>query len=123
MREPFGRGVGTAGPASVYNRGKGRVAENYFIQIGQEAGWIGLMLFLLINAGVGYLLWVRRADPLALSLLAGLIGLSFVNLLSHAWSDDTLAYVWWGLAGIAMAQPAVAAAVTLPAKKVSKKHG
>ena len=24
-------------------------------------------------------------------------------MLSHAWTDDTLAYVWWGLAGIAMA--------------------
>jgi hypothetical protein len=23
-------------------------------------------------------------------------------MLSHAWADDTLAYVWWGLAGIAM---------------------
>ena len=104
--EPFGRGPGTAGPASVYNQGKVRIAEDYFIQIGQEAGWFGLIMFLVINAGVGYLLWVRRADPLALSLFAGLIGLSFVNLLSHAWTDDTLAYVWWGLAGIAMAQPA-----------------
>jgi hypothetical protein len=60
----------------------------------------------LINVGVGYLLWTRRADPLALSLLAALAGLTVVNLLSHAWADDTLTYVWWGLAGIAMAQPA-----------------
>ena len=39
----------------------------------------------------------------ALSLFGSLIGLTFINLLSHAWTDDTLAYVWWGLAGIAMA--------------------
>ncbi len=104
--QPFGQGPGTAGPASVYDNGHVRLAENYFIQIGQEAGWLAVSLFLLINAGVGYLLWVRRADPLALSLFAGLIGLSLVNLLAHAWADDTLAYVWWGLAGIAMAQPA-----------------
>ena len=99
---PLGQGPGSAGPASVYNNHPPRIAENYFIQIGQETGWLGLLLFLLINAGVGYLLWSRRADPLALSLLASLIGLSFINLLSHAWADDTLAYVWWGLAGIAM---------------------
>jgi len=37
-------------------------------------------------------------------LLASLIGLIFVNLVSHAWADDTLAYVWWGLAGIALSQ-------------------
>jgi hypothetical protein len=99
---PLGRGPGTAGPASVYNNGKTRISENYFIQIGQEVGWLGLILFLLINVGVGYLLWLRRDDPLALSLLASLVGISLVNLLLYAWSDDTLAYIWWGLAGLAM---------------------
>lgn len=101
--DPLGSGPGTAGPASVYNNNHVRIAENYFIQVGQETGWLGLLLFLLINLGVGALLYVRRADPLAISLFASLIGLTFINLLSHAWADDTLAYVWWGLAGIAMA--------------------
>jgi len=100
---PLGDGPGTAGPASVYNDHPARIAENYFIQVGQEVGWLGLLMFILINLGVGYLLYLRRADPLALSLFASLIGLTFINMLSHAWADDTLAYVWWGLAGIAMA--------------------
>ncbi len=101
----LGRGPGTAGPASYYNTGHPeRIAENYFVQIGQEIGWLGLALFLLINGGVGYLLWSRRADSLALSLFASLIGLTLVNMFSHAWADDTLAYIWWGLAGIAMVQ-------------------
>ena len=110
VHQPFGRGPGTAGPASVYNRGPTRIAENYFLQLGQEVGIWGLGLFILINLGVGYLLWLRRAEPLALTLFASLIGLTIVNLLSHAWTDDTLAYVWWGLAGVAMAsvpKPAV----------------
>ncbi|HUA13541.1 MAG TPA: O-antigen ligase family protein [Candidatus Sulfotelmatobacter sp.] len=102
IREPLGRGPGTAGPASVYNN-NARIAENYYVQIGQEVGWLGLVLFLLINVGVGYLLWLRRDDPLALALFASLIGISIVNMFSHAWADDTLAYTWWGLAGIAMA--------------------
>lgn len=101
---PMGSGPGTAGPASVYNEPHPvRISENYFIQIGQETGIIGMLLFGLISVGVGYLLWIRRADPLALSLFASFIGLTFINLLSHAWADDTLAYVWWGLAGVAMA--------------------
>ena len=100
---PLGDGPGTAGPASVYNHGHpARIAENYFIQVGQETGWLGLTLFTLINVGVGYLLWLRRDDPLALSLLASLVGLTLINMLSHAWADDTLAYIWWGLAGITM---------------------
>jgi len=100
--EPLGLGPGTAGPASVYNNNKTRIAENYFVQIGQEVGWLGLILFILINIGVGYLLWVKRSDPLALALLASLVGITIVNMFSHAWSDDTLSYIWWGLAGIAM---------------------
>lgn len=105
VRQPFGRGPGSAGPASVYNIGSPRIAENYFLQIGQETGWIGLILFALINIGVGYILWLKRQDPLALTLFASLIGLTFISLFSHAWTDDTTAYIWWGLAGIAMVEP------------------
>lgn len=102
---PLGRGPGTAGPASVYNTGhEVRIAENYYVQVGQETGWLGLGMFIVINVGVGYLLWLRRADALALSLFASLAGLTLVNMLSHAWADETLAYIWWGLAGLAMAQ-------------------
>jgi O-antigen ligase len=104
IHSPLGNGPGTAGPASVYNTGHPtRIAENYYIQIGQETGWLGLILYILINVGVGLLLYKRRSDPLALSLFACLIGLTFINLFSHAWADDTLAYVFWGMAGIAMA--------------------
>ena len=106
LHQPLGRGPGTAGPASVYNNHPARIAENYFIQVGQEVGWLGLALFMAINVGVGILLWSRRSKPLALGLLAALIGVSIVSLLSHAWTDDTLAYIWWGLAGLAIAHPA-----------------
>lgn len=102
ITEPLGRGPGSAGPASVYNNHPARIAENYFLQIGQEVGWIGLGLFIAIQIGVGYILWLRRSEPLACILLAALVGITFVNLLSHAWTDDTIAYLWWGLAGIAL---------------------
>jgi len=70
---------------------------------GQAMVELVIGLFMLITVGVGYLLWLRRDHPLALALFASLVGLTFINLLSHAWADDTLAYIWWGLAGIAMA--------------------
>ena len=91
-----------AGPASVYNPKRIRIAEDYYIQIGQETGIVGLGLFLAINICVGLRLWQRRSDPLALGLFASFLGLVIVNLFSHAWADPTLAYLWWGLAGIAM---------------------
>lgn len=104
LHEPLGRGPGTAGPASAHNNHPARIAENYFLQIGQEAGWFGLGLFLAINVLLAKAFWDRRGErePMAAILLASLVGISFVNVLSHAWADDTLAYVWWGLAGIAL---------------------
>lgn len=103
--EPLGRGPGTAGPASVYNNHPARIAENYYVQIGQETGWLGLGLFLVINVYVGYLLWLKRLNNLELALFASFVGIFVVNIFSHAWSDDSLAYLWWGLAGIALASP------------------
>lgn len=108
LHDPLGKGPGTAGPASYYNtKAPARIAENYYLQLGQETGLVGLILFVAIVLGIAYILWTRRAAPLSLTLLAALVGISFVNLLSHAWTDDTLAYLWWGLAGIAIGTPLV----------------
>ncbi len=106
VNHPFGTGPGTSGPASVYNHLRpASIPENYFLEVGQESGWLGLLLFILINVYVAYLLFKRRAHPLALLLLASLVGITFVNLLSLAWTDDTLSYIWWGLAGMAITLP------------------
>ena len=107
VRTPLGRGPGTSGPASVYNHdAPARIPEDYFLEIGEETGILGLVLFVSINVTIGYLLWRRRRSPFAFAMLASLIGITFVNLLSLAWTDDTLSYIWWGLAGVALAMPA-----------------
>jgi hypothetical protein len=106
-RTPLGDGPGTAGPESVYNaKEPARIAEDYYVQIGQETGWLGMALFVVILVLVGIELYQRVSwSPLALVLLASFIGVAFVNLVSHAWTDDTLAFLWWGLAGIALGTP------------------
>lgn len=119
-RHPLGTGPGTAGPASVHNTGhEVRLAENYYMQIAQEVGWFGLVLFVCICAIVGYRLWLLSPGALALGMLASFIGLFVVNMLSHAWADDTLAFTWWGLAGIA-ATPYLKDMRAAPAKKDSE---
>jgi hypothetical protein len=102
LRQPLGRGPGTAGPASLRNNQPARIAENYFLQIGQEVGLLGMVLFIAMNILVGVELWKIRSDVLPQVLLASLVGLTLVNLVSHAWADDTISYLWWGLAGISL---------------------
>ncbi len=105
IKQPFGNGPGTSGPASVYNHyAPARIPENYFLEVGEETGWIGLILFVAINVFLGRELWLRRRSPFALVMFVSLIGISFVNLLLLSWTDDTLSYIWWGLAGLAIAE-------------------
>jgi len=102
VHQPLGDGPGTAGPASAHNNHPARIAENFYVQIAQETGVVGALIFILINLLVGIELWRKKKDPLACLLLASLIGISLVNLVSHAWADDTLSLLWWGLAGIVL---------------------
>ena len=99
-KEPLGRGPGTSGPASIYNNHPARIPENYFIQIGEETGIIGLALYLAITVLVIYRLYKDRSNYFSLFLLASLVGISAVNLFLFGWSDDTLSYLWWGICGI-----------------------
>lgn len=100
---PVGSGPGTAGLASIHNNVQGVVLnENYYLQIGTEVGILGLLLFLAILAVVAKRLFALRQSPLALALLASFIGLALTNVLVHIWSNEAVAYTWWGLAGLAL---------------------
>jgi hypothetical protein len=99
----IGCGPGCAGPASFYSEKGTKLAENYYLQVGQEVGVFGLALFITFLVLVGKELFKRKNDPLALALFASLLGISVANLLLHVWADDTLAYVWWGTAGAVIA--------------------
>lgn len=92
IHHPFGGGVGSAGPASLRNDHPARIAEDYYLQIGQEVGVLGMLLFIAINILVGFELWKLRDQMLPRILLASLVGLTFINLVSHAWADDTISY-------------------------------
>jgi hypothetical protein len=107
LRQPLGDGPGTAGPASEYNgQHPPRIAENYYVQVAQETGWLGLAIFVSILVLIALELYERIGySRLALVAFASFIGVAFVNMLSHAWADDTLAFLWWGLAGIALSIP------------------
>ncbi|HEX6462210.1 MAG TPA: O-antigen ligase family protein [Candidatus Saccharimonadales bacterium] len=105
LLHPLGRGPGQAGPASFYSA-EPRIAENYYVQLAQEVGLIGLGLFIGILVLVGRKLWQQavkaNAPPLTIALLASFWGMAVINMLLHGWADDPSALIWWGLAGLAL---------------------
>lgn len=103
IHHPLGRGPGTAGPASTHNDKPARIAENYYVQIAQEVGVLGVAMFVSINILVAVRLWKLRESILPRMLLATLAGITIINLVSHAWADQTLALLWWGMTGVALA--------------------
>lgn len=106
--QPEGSGPGTAGLASIRNDKQGTVLnENYYLQIAEEVGVLGIMLFLAILTVVAYRLYQQKQSTLALALLASFAGLAVTNFLVHIWSNEAVAYTWWGLTALALA-PAVA---------------
>lgn len=102
VANPIGHGPGTAGLASIRNEKQGvKLNESYYLQIAYEVGLVGLGLFLaiLILCGV-HLFRLAPNSNMGLGLLASLAGLCLTNLLVHIWSNEAVAYTWWGLAGI-----------------------
>ncbi|MGI9027251.1 MAG: O-antigen ligase family protein [Candidatus Saccharimonadales bacterium] len=102
---PEGNGPGAAGLVSTKLKNGGLLTENYYLQIAYEVGLVGLALFIGFLAYVISQLWSRRHSLITQALLASFIGLSFMNLLLHTWSNEAVAVSWFMLAGVVMGQP------------------
>jgi hypothetical protein len=105
VRHPLGSGPGSAGPASFYNATGTNLSEDYYVQIAQEVGLLGLGLFVAICILVVRNI-VRRPGLLPAMLIASFAGISLINLFLHGWADDPTALTWWALAGLYMSDRA-----------------
>ena len=99
MNQPFGGGVGSTGSASLYGD-KPLIIENQYLFVAHEAGWLGLALFIVLFVNVLVTSWRSRHDWSHLALLLSGIGLAVIGLMQPVWADDTVAMVWWGVAGV-----------------------
>jgi len=103
IQNPLGNGPGSSGQASEYNSGHPyRNPESLLLQIGEETGWLGLGLFLAVLVQLGITLWSRRRGALPLAMFASLVGLTLIGLVTYTWVDDTVGFIWWGLAALAL---------------------
>lgn len=103
IKKPLGYGPGTAGLASIRNEIQGTILnENYYFQLLHEVGIVGLVLFIAILVIISFKLFELSMSNnlISIALLASLLGLILTNFLVHIWSNEAVAYTWWGLAGM-----------------------
>ena len=98
VETPLGCGVGCAGPASYYSV-RGIISENYYLQIAQEYGFIGIALFAWMLTLILLRLRQDKEDHLAQIWLAAGIGLLFAALFAHTFADEAVSVTWFMLAG------------------------
>ncbi|MBM3210431.1 O-antigen ligase family protein [Candidatus Saccharibacteria bacterium] len=113
--QPLGAGIGSTGSASLLGDGEPIIIENQYLFIAHEVGWLGMALFLVLQAYILQQLWRRKDDWLNLGLFASGVGLLAIGMLLPVLVDDTIAIIWYALAALALA-----GGRTLPAK--NKKH-
>lgn len=100
LQHPLGKGIGSAGPATFHGD-SGFIAENYYLQLAIETGWLGLLAFIGIIVSLAIALWKRRGQTLAVAMLGALAGISVINLFLPGWTDSSTAIVFWIAAGVA----------------------
>jgi hypothetical protein len=107
INQPFGGGIGSTGSASLYDKSSSNdiIIENAYFFIAHESGIIGLLIFVTLFVMTLRSLYRRRSNWIALGLFGSGIGLALIGLLLPVWTDDTVAIIWWGLAGALIATP------------------
>jgi hypothetical protein len=106
---PQGTGLGTAGLASMKNEQSGvYLTENYYLQLAIEIGLVGLIVFttlIVVVVAKLYFVWRGYGKYYSLAMLSSFTGLFVTNMLAHIWTNETIAVIWWGTAGVVLWQP------------------
>lgn len=98
-QEPFGHGLGSAGPAS-FQSSKPIITENWYLQIAFEIGLFGMVLYIIAFASLMYDFFQARPNLLAGALLAATIGILIANAFLHTWADGTISILGFALYGL-----------------------
>lgn len=101
IAEPLGSGLGTAGPVSrrIFGEEKALISENWYLQIGEEAGIFSLLLLLLYT---GWIIkdMLYQSDRQRALIGSALLALSIQALFLHLWEDSVVTMLVWFWIGV-----------------------
>jgi hypothetical protein len=104
---PLGQGLGT-GPAVGAARFQVQqvVAENAYLQVGNEMGVVTMTVFVVLLIAVLRRLRARDGtlphDVLRAAAWQAGVALAIGGLFLHVWINIPVAWIWWGGAGLAL---------------------
>lgn len=97
FENPFGIGLGKAGPASL--RYQKFLTENWFLQIAVEMGVAGLLAFLAVLTLLSIKLLAQK-NWAGRGLFLSLLGISITGLFTHSFEETSAVLLLFGIAGI-----------------------
>lgn len=102
---PLGLGLGNAGPVSrrVFGEEKAIISESWYLQLGEEAGVIPMIFFILFLTTLTYSLYQTKIRSLQI-IASMLLALSIQAVLLHVWEDSVLTMLAWFWIGIHIPQ-------------------
>jgi len=114
IKNPWGLGIGMAGPASMRfpeDGSKAIISENWYIQIAQEFGLVGAFIFFLLLSSILRFLFqsYQKIDPdkasglktFTASIIAVYFGLLINNLFLHTFSSDMItSLIFFGMLAV-----------------------
>jgi hypothetical protein len=103
---PLGYGIGTsAGVGQRFAVATSTITENNYLEVGVETGVVAMAIFVALT--VAMLRRLRRAartaDPGASAIRSAGVGLAVAVFLLHGWNEFAVSWVFWALAGAAIA--------------------
>ncbi|MGH9247388.1 MAG: hypothetical protein ACRD29_24370 [Acidimicrobiales bacterium] len=106
IADPLGRGLATSAGAGLrFAREEAVIAENSYLQVGNETGLTSMAVFAALSVALVFRL--RRAatsvgDPTAAAVFGAAVGLTVGAFFLHTWADLVVSWTFWVLAGAAV---------------------
>ena len=104
VKNPFGLGLGDAGPASARFALPGQTGflpESWYLQVGLESGVLGLLLFVCILI-LSLRAILASRQPFSRAIALAIVGVSTAALFLHSWESAAVALSIWTLAGVSL---------------------
>jgi hypothetical protein len=112
---PLGRGLATGAPAGAANVPESIIAENHFLDVGLQLGWLGMGLFVAVLLALIRTLYATSKTARDPTVQLGVLGMrnAVIALLVPCWylhplNNNEVSWVLFALAGAALGSAAAA---------------